>query len=311
MAWSILDKGTPFNDAQSILFKEYLDILIAGVSGKDFVCSGCDVTAQGSPNMTVAVAAGVVCSNDVYFSVAAANGTITAAHATLPRIDLVVINNAGAIAVRAGTAAANPKPPARSANDVGLAAVYVPAADTTIENDKITGLRIERPERPRSRTLSSNATANSTTTGVEITGLSMFLEAGTYNFKYSLIYQAGATTTGVQFGVNYTGTASKFVANMYAAENTTAATTGAASQAGYLVTTMRLLGVSSARAEATTVPNLGATISVDAANSNMFCTIEGTMVVTDTGEIELWHASEVAASSQIMSGSNVVIDRVA
>jgi hypothetical protein len=288
-----------------------MDAIIDGVSGVNFVCTGCDVTAQGSPDMTCAVSAGVACSNDTYFSVTAGNVTITTAHATLPRIDLVVVDSAGAKAVRAGTAATNPKPPARTANDVLLAAIYIPAADTTIATNQITGLRITRPERARSRTLASNATANSTTTGVEITGLSLFLEPGTYRFKYHIIYQAGAITTGVQFAVNYTGTVTKLVANFYAAESTTAASTGAATQAGYLVTTMRLLGVSSARAKATTVPNLGATTAVDAANSDMLAVIEGTMVVTTTGEIELWHASEVAASSQVMSGSNLVVERVA
>lgn len=141
--FSIPDKGTAQNDVQSILFKEYLGILAA--SGIDFVSSGCGVTAQGAPNMTVAVASGVVFSNGARFAVTGANGTITTADATNPRLDLVVITSAGAIAVRAGTAAAAPKPPVRTANDVVLAVVYVPANDTTISADQIVDLRFIAP----------------------------------------------------------------------------------------------------------------------------------------------------------------------
>lgn len=142
MPFSIPDKGEGQNDIQSILFQEQLDILVAGISGTDCVLSGCAVTAQGAPDMTVAVAKGAILSNRVLFAVAAANGTITAANATNPRLDLVVITSAGAIAVRAGTAAAAPKPPARTANDVALALVYVPANDTTIGSDQITDMKV-------------------------------------------------------------------------------------------------------------------------------------------------------------------------
>lgn len=142
MPFTIPDKGEGANDLQSVFFQEYLDVLVAGISGIDYVSSGLAVTAQGVPDMTVAVAAGVAISNGVSFTVAGANGTITAAHATLPRLDLVVITSAGAIAVRAGTAAAAPKPAARTANDVVIAVVYVPAADTTIAANQITDLRV-------------------------------------------------------------------------------------------------------------------------------------------------------------------------
>lgn len=142
MAFTIPDKGEGANDVQSILFQEYFDILVAGISGSTCVKTGCAVSAQATPDMTVAVAAGTVRSNDVDFTVAAGNGTITAADAANPRLDLVVITSAGAIAVRAGTPAINPKPAARTSGDVALAVVYVPAADTTIESNQITDLRV-------------------------------------------------------------------------------------------------------------------------------------------------------------------------
>lgn len=141
MPWTVPDKGEGLHDHQSILFQEYLDVLVAGLSGADEVTSGCAVTAQGSPDMTCAVAAGIVVSNGAHFAVTAGNVTITTADATNPRFDLVVVNSAGTKAVRAGTPAANPKPPARTANDVVLAVVYVPANDTQIASNQIVDLR--------------------------------------------------------------------------------------------------------------------------------------------------------------------------
>lgn len=140
MGWTIPDKGEGDNDIQSILFQEYLDVLVAGLRGIDCVLSGLAVT--GGADMTPAVAKGAVLSNEVMFAVAAADVTITAADATNPRIDLIVVTSVGALAVRAGTAAAAPKPPARTANDVVIAAVYVPANDTAIATSQITDLRV-------------------------------------------------------------------------------------------------------------------------------------------------------------------------
>src|SRR3990170_8575724 len=122
------DKGEGDNDLQSVLFQEYLEVLVAGISGVDCVLSGLAVT--GGADMTPAVAKGSVLSNKTMFAVAAADVTITTADATNPRLDLIVVTSAGALAVRAGTAAANPKPPARTANDVVIAIVYVPPTDT-------------------------------------------------------------------------------------------------------------------------------------------------------------------------------------
>lgn len=146
MAWTISDKGEGDNDIQSILFQEYLDVLVDGIAGKNCVLSGCMVT--GGADMTPEVAKGAVLSNGSLFAIAAGTATIGAADPTNPRIDFVVINASGALAVRAGTAAPAPKPPARTANDVVLAAVYVPANDTSIETTKITDMRVLREQGP-------------------------------------------------------------------------------------------------------------------------------------------------------------------
>ena len=142
MAWTVPDKGEGDNDIQSILFQEYLEVLVDGINGLNCVLSGLAVT--GGADMTPAVAKGSVLSNGTMFAVAAADVTIAAADATNPRIDLIVVTSGGALAVRAGTPAVSPKPPVRTANDVVIAAVYVPANDTAIATTQITDQRVIR-----------------------------------------------------------------------------------------------------------------------------------------------------------------------
>ena len=146
MAFTILNKGSGLHDNQSEIDKVDIDILVAGLAG-DGVVSGCAVTAQGVPDMTVAVAAGTVRIGGIEVTVTGGNVTIGAADATNPRFDLVVVNNAGTKSVVAGTAAAEggtPGPvfPAIPANSDVLAAVYVPAADTAIGSTQITDKRV-------------------------------------------------------------------------------------------------------------------------------------------------------------------------
>src|SRR5690242_12863851 len=110
MALTIPDKGEGANDIQSIFFQEYLDAIMAGIAGSECVLVGCGVTANN--NMAPSVAKGAVLSQGVLFPVTAGTVTIGTADATNPRIDLIVVNSSGTKAVRAGTAAAAPKPPA-------------------------------------------------------------------------------------------------------------------------------------------------------------------------------------------------------
>lgn len=192
MSWTVSDKGEPANNIQAILFQEYLDVLVAGINGIDCVLSGCAATAQGSPDMTVAVAKGAVLTNGVLKAVAAANATITAADATNPRLDLVVINSSGALAVRAGTAAAEPKPPARTANDVALAVVYVPANDTTIAANQITDMRVLRTQGPITIAKVTSAVVFNTTSTIQ-TYLSLVIPNGLLLAAKGLRVRMGGT----------------------------------------------------------------------------------------------------------------------
>mgnify|MGYP000861097264 CR=1 FL=1 len=127
--------------AQAQIDKVDVDILVSGYAGTGVV-SGCAVTAQTTPDMTLAVAAGSIKVANAIVSVASGNVTITTAHASNPRFDLVVVDNTGAKSVTAGTAAASPVFPAIPANSVVLAAVYVPANDTAINSNQIIDKRV-------------------------------------------------------------------------------------------------------------------------------------------------------------------------
>jgi len=201
VAWTIPDKGEGDNDLQSILFQEYLDVLIAGLAGTDCVVSGCGIT--GGADMTPAVASGVVISNGVWFSVTGADVTISAANGTNPRLDLIVVNSSGALAVRTGTAAAAPKPPARSANDVVLGVVYVPASDTTIATSQVTDLRVIRDDIARQPVIiraDSTNTLTSATTAQKVfaspTNGRITLDVGTYTFEALIALTSMSATSG-------------------------------------------------------------------------------------------------------------------
>jgi hypothetical protein len=150
--------------------------------------------------------------------------------------------------------------------------------------------------------------SNSTVTPTEVTGLTLRVEPGTYTFKYSILYRAAATTTGVRFSVNHDGTVTSFVAEMRWVDVSATAATAAADQDAVLATGS-VLGAMAARAKSTA--GWGTTISVDTADADMLMIIEGLMVVTVAGDLELWHGSEVAAASTVKAGSVLVLTKVA
>ena len=207
MAWGIVDKGVGASDLQSIMFSEYLGVLLDGISGTTCVVSGCAIT--GGANMTPTVAKGAVLSTGVLLAVASATVTIGAADGTNPRIDLIVITSAGAKAVRAGTAAANPKPPARTAGDVVIGAVYVPAGATTIPTTYITDMRVIR-SRVTLKATTTPVTFN-TTLGIQ-TYFTVTLPSGLFLAGQQLRVRCGGTmllnsgTPTVTLTIAYGGT---------------------------------------------------------------------------------------------------------
>jgi len=151
---------------------------------------------------------------------------------------------------------------------------------------------------------------NNTTTGTEVTELSTTLTAGTYIFEYSLIVQSSATTTGLTFGINYTGTATSFVMRGYWTGTGASASTGILQGDTNGAGAEAIIEGGAERTESTTAPNLTVMTGVGTVNVDNLVTITGVMVVSDGGDIELWHGSETAATTRIMAGSSVIITQI-
>ena len=147
MTWTIpniqsITNGSNGFDAQTI--PDFLTddaIPNAGDQGTG-VLNGCGVTPQGSPNMTVQVAAGNVVINGLVVPVASVGSlSISAADAT-DRKDIVVVNNAGTVSVTNGTDCGTagwirtstnlgPVKAAIPANSVVLAEIYIEGSGAT------------------------------------------------------------------------------------------------------------------------------------------------------------------------------------
>lgn len=149
--------------------------------------------------------------------------------------------------------------------------------------------------------------SNSTITPAKITELDQTLGAGTYTFKYLLRYQTASINTGVRFSVNHSGTVTTFLANVSWVDVSAAASTAAPDQ-DEILSTGAVVGAFAARAKSTT--GWGTTLSVDAANSDMLMIIEGLVVVSVSGDLQLYHGSEVAAPTTVKTGSSLIITKV-
>lgn len=130
--------GTPFSSDFDELIATFLN---------NAVVEGCAITA--GTGLSVSMAAGTRLAAGRFAIVAAlSNQALSAAHATLHRIDTIVLNSSGTFTIRAGTAADLPVPVAYTAGDIVLAFVYVPATATTLTTvDNIVDKRAIRDPR--------------------------------------------------------------------------------------------------------------------------------------------------------------------
>lgn len=153
---------------------------------------------------------------------------------------------------------------------------------------------------------------NNSTTGTEITGLQFgSLVAGTYLAQWTMFVQSAATTTSFKFGVNYTGTVTRMM-NMaqFPSAGVTAAT-GTMHNANN-ATTGQVLAYANSTTETTTAPNLGPWVGVTNTGTNHRIMVETLVVVSDSGDLEIWAGSEVGSSTiTVVTGSCGVLLRMA
>jgi hypothetical protein len=232
MPYTIPNEADAGTTDQAAPDKVDLDILTAGlshgVSGTGFgvgptgVQSGCAVTAQGTPDMTVAVASGVVRIGGRRIAVTGANVTITAAHATNKRRDLVVVDTAGVLTAIAGTASDPTRAalPTITTGKVVLAAVTIPAADTTINTNQITDKRVMIDEPQAENVLwygaNGNDAADNTTAfqnahdaipnTAPYQGGTIVIPPGRYRFTGAILSEPTNVTAAVGSATGPTGT---------------------------------------------------------------------------------------------------------
>lgn len=152
--------------------------------------------------------------------------------------------------------------------------------------------------------------AISSTTGTEVTGLGpCTLEAGTYQFKFNLILQSATTTVGPMLGINFTGTAAVKTFQMNWADGSTVLTAYTDDMDDEGTKGLGVIAGMNSKTYTTTAPNLGTTVGVTTINADIGAYIEGTIVVTVSGDLELWHSSETATSTTVKAGSTLSVIR--
>lgn len=164
--FTIPDKGEGVSIYQSVWWQEKIDALVEGLNGINCVLSGFNATDNG--DMTFSIAKGSVMTNNVLDAVSAGTATISTADATNPRIDLIVIDSSGTLKVRTGTASSTPTPPARTANDVLLYSVWVPAGITVLTTAYIDDCRVVRDKNIVLFKTTTAETTNTTSAQIDV-----------------------------------------------------------------------------------------------------------------------------------------------
>lgn len=143
--------------------------------------------------------------------------------------------------------------------------------------------------------LTSQADSTSTTPA-KVTGLDLTLPAGTYTFEYFIRWRTATAATGIKFDVNHSGTVTSMVWNQRQMDISATAATAVPDQDNVQAAGAVMMGFSS-RAKGTA--GRGVLLSADTQNADMFTIIEGLVVVTVSGNLELYHGAEAAASGTV------------
>ena len=157
--------------------------------------------------------------------------------------------------------------------------------------------------------LASNAAENETATLAKITGLDVTVGAGTYVFEYYIRAQTADVLNSMKFAVTHTGTLTAFMCDLYFPSAGVTAATGAVDQEAAAITTGSVWAHQSTRVKNTT---LGPQTGIDTINVDVLYRISGMMIVTVSGDLQLWHASELtqANGTMVMAGSCLILIQV-
>jgi len=162
---------------------------------------------------------------------------------------------------------------------------------------------------PRVMSITGSPYTINSTTATSVTGLKFAsLVAGNYYVVWHLLVQTALAATSCKFGVNYTGTVTRMnMTAQFPSAGVTAAT-GTWHDANN-ATTGQVWAYANTRTETTTAPNLGPWIAFTNANVDHYCKVEGVLVVSDGGDLELWCGSEATDIITLSIGSTGLLWR--
>lgn len=152
-----------------------------------------------------------------------------------------------------------------------------------------------------------------TATAVSLTPTPV-LGVGTWMFQMNLIVRTATITVSPKVGINHTGTVSKILAMARFIDTLAAPTTAQGLAGASTAGTPSNVDGMQAVALSTTAPNIlnsAGTNPLSVINTDALWIIEGLMVVTASGNLELWHGSETATSTSVMANSTFMATKVA
>lgn len=143
----------------------------------------------------------------------------------------------------------------------------------------------------------------SSTTATAVTALKFAsLVAGSYYVRWPLLVRTALAATSCKFGVNYTGTMTGMNMTTQFPSAGVTAVTGTWHNANN-ATTGQVWGYANTGTKSTTAPNMGPWVAFTTGGVDHFCVVEGCIVVSDGGDLELWCGSEATDTITLSVGS--------
>jgi hypothetical protein len=214
MSFTIPDRAITY-PFQSRWFESDVAIIGMSAGGKNgVIAGGCEVTESAIPDGNTLVSVGQVVVDGGLVEVAGQTVGHDVADALLPRFDLVVAYDDGTCASLAGTPDAAPLPPLPDTDSIALAQVFIPAADTAIEDEQIRDKRVFVPSPIAASewiTLSCAANLARANTAVQTADPVMqftMSASGKYRVRGHVAFLLGSRTSSAGIGVAFSGPAS-------------------------------------------------------------------------------------------------------
>ena len=155
----------------------------------------------------------------------------------------------------------------------------------------------------------SSLHSNATTTATVIPEFTVPLAVGTWVFDALLMVRSDTVTTGIGIAVNFTGTAA--VRKMWSLINDAGGlSTGLGNADDVGANPGNMFSGCTVTAFATTAANL-VTAGVATINVDILLLVQGILVVTATGNFEMYHGSEAATTTRVEIGSSLVLTQTA